>query len=119
MTLYRNDSFKSMEFLGFNELYYINRFKSTNEILIFYFSYHFTKFLPGEYDIRAKQADLKFLQVRFSVVDASSVIRLNVPYFYSYKRELFSFQNNAKKSRSILQDGSRSFGLFKKGELVL
>ena len=71
MTLYRNDFLKSMEFLGFNEPYSINRFKSTNEILIFYFSYHFTKVLPGEYEIRAKQADLKFLRVRFYVVDAS------------------------------------------------
>ena len=45
---------------------------------------------------------------------------LVLPYFFGYKTELFSFQNNPKDldpscNRSILQDGSRSLGLFRKG----
>ena len=32
-------------------------------------------------------------------------------------RRSFSFQNNPKRSRSVLQDGSRSLGLFRKGKI--
>ena len=32
------------------------------------------------------------------------------------RHEFFSFHNNPKKSRSVLQDGSRSLGLFRKGK---
>ena len=39
-----------------------------------------------------------------------------VLYFFGYKTEFFSFQNNPQKSRSILYDGSRSLGLFRKGK---
>ena len=36
-----------------------------------------------------------------------------LPYFFGCKSELFSFQNNPKKSRFVLWDGFRSLGLFK------
>ena len=43
---------------------------------------------------------------------------LLLSYFFGYKTEFFSFQNNPKDlvSRSVLQDGSRSLGLFRKGK---
>ena len=44
-------------------------------------------------------------------------------YFFAYKTVFFSFQDGvfflpkqSQKSRSILQDGSRSLGLFRKGK---
>ena len=36
-------------------------------------------------------------------------------YFFGYKRVVF-LPKQSEKSRSILQDGSRSLGLFRKGE---
>ena len=38
-----------------------------------------------------------------------------LPYFYGYKTGFF-FPKQFQKSRSILQDGSRSLELFRKGE---
>ena len=37
----------------------------------------------------------------------------HLPYFFDYKTEFFSFQNNP----NLLQDGSRSLGLFRKGKI--
>ena len=38
-----------------------------------------------------------------------------LPYFFSYKMEFFFPSKTIPKSRSILKDGSRSLGLFRKG----
>ena len=43
----------------------------------------------------------------------------NVPYFFGYKREFFSLPKQSQKSRSILQDGSRSLELFWKGKTCI
>ena len=40
-----------------------------------------------------------------------------VPYFFGYKTEFFFLPKQSQRSRSILQDGSRSFGLFRKGKI--
>ena len=42
-----------------------------------------------------------------------------LPYFFGYKTEFFSFPNNPKISRSILQDRSRSLGLFRKDKTCI
>ena len=39
----------------------------------------------------------------------------HIPHFFGNKMEVFPFQNNAKKSRSILQDGSKCLELFCEG----
>ena len=40
-----------------------------------------------------------------------------IPYFFGYKTEFFFLPKQSKRSRSVLQDGSRSFGLFRKGKI--
>ena len=40
----------------------------------------------------------------------------NLPYFFGYKTEFF-LPKQSQRSRSVLQDGSRSFGLFRKGKI--
>ena len=40
----------------------------------------------------------------------------NVPYFFGYKTEFFFLPKQSEKSRSFLQDGSRSLGLLRKGK---
>ena len=39
-----------------------------------------------------------------------------LPYFSGYKTE-FSLPKQSQRSRSVLQDGSRSLGLFRKGKI--
>ena len=39
-----------------------------------------------------------------------------LPYFFSYKTEFF-LPKQSQRSRSILEDGSRSLGLFRKGKI--
>ena len=41
---------------------------------------------------------------------------LRLPYFFGYKTSFF-LPKQSKRSRSILQDGSRSFGLFRKDKI--
>ena len=45
----------------------------------------------------------------------NNLIKQCLPYFFSYKKEFF-LPKQSQKSRSILQDGSRSLGLFRKGK---
>ena len=41
-----------------------------------------------------------------------------LPYFFGYKMEFFpSKKKQSQRSRSVLQDGSRSLGLFRKGKI--
>ena len=40
-----------------------------------------------------------------------------VPYFFDYKTEFFCLPKQHQRSRSILQDRSRSLGLFRKGKI--
>ena len=40
-----------------------------------------------------------------------------IPYFVGYKTEFFFLPKQTQRSRSILQDGSRSVGLFRKGKI--
>ena len=40
-----------------------------------------------------------------------------IPYFFGYKTEFFFLPKQSQRSRSILQDGSRSLGLFRKGKI--
>ena len=40
-----------------------------------------------------------------------------VQYFFCYKTEFFFLQKQSQRSRSLLQDGSRSLGLFRKGRI--
>ena len=44
-------------------------------------------------------------------------IIFQVPYFFGYKTEFFSLPKQSQRSRSVLQDESRSFGLFRKGKI--
>ena len=46
-----------------------------------------------------------------------SNVRLAIPYFFGYKTEFFFLPKQSQRSRSVLQDGSRSFGLFRKGKI--
>ena len=43
----------------------------------------------------------------------------NVPYFFGYKTEFFFLPKQSQRSRSILQDGSRSLRLFRKGKISI
>ena len=40
-----------------------------------------------------------------------------IPYFFGYQTEFFFLPKQSQRSRSVLQDGSRSFGLFRKGKI--
>ena len=40
-------------------------------------------------------------------------------YFFGYKTEIFSLPNQSERSRSVLGDGSRSLGLFRKGKISI
>ena len=44
-------------------------------------------------------------------------LKMCVPYFFGYKTEFFFLPKQSQRSRSILQDGSRSLGLFRKGKI--
>ena len=46
------------------------------------------------------------------------VISGHVPYFFGYKTEFFLLKQ-CQKSRSILYNGSRSLGLFRKGKTCI
>ena len=43
-------------------------------------------------------------------------VAMKIPYFFSYKTEFFFLPEQSQKSRSLLYDGSRSLGLFRKGK---
>ena len=43
----------------------------------------------------------------------------NLPYFFGYKMEFFFLPKQSQRSRSILQDGSRSLRLFRKGKISI
>ena len=40
-----------------------------------------------------------------------------LPYFFGYKTEFFFLPQQFQRSRSVLQDGSRSLKLFRKGKI--
>ena len=40
-----------------------------------------------------------------------------MPYFFGYMTEFFFLSKQSQRSRSILEDGSRSLGLFRKGKI--
>ena len=46
-----------------------------------------------------------------------NIIDKAVPYFFGYKTEFFFLPKQSQRSRSILQDGSRSLELFRKGKI--
>ena len=41
---------------------------------------------------------------------------MHLPYFFGYKT-VFFLPKQSQTSRSVLQDGSRSYGLFRKGKI--
>ena len=45
------------------------------------------------------------------------ITRNMVPYFFGYKTEFFFHPKQSKRSRSVLEDGSRSLGLLRKGNI--
>ena len=40
-----------------------------------------------------------------------------LPYFFGYKMDYFFLPKQSQRSRSVLKDGSRSLGLFRKGKI--
>ena len=46
----------------------------------------------------------------------NGILCFELPYFFGYKTEFF-LPKQSQRSRSVLQDGSRSFGLFRKGKI--
>ena len=44
---------------------------------------------------------------------------MKIPYFFGYKTEFFFLPKQSQRSRSVLQDGSRSLGLFRKGKISI
>ena len=46
------------------------------------------------------------------------MLLLEVPYFYGYNMQFFPFKQS-QKSRSLLKDGSRFFGLYRKGKTLI
>ena len=64
--------------------------------------------------IGLKLSHMLFLkQVLLNVTEYHSFL---LPYFSGYKTEFF-LPKQSERSRSILQDGSRSLGLFRKGKI--
>ena len=43
----------------------------------------------------------------------------DLPYFFGYKTEFFFLPKQSQRSRSVLQDGSRSLGSFRKGKISI
>ena len=59
---------------------------------------------------------------RCSLRGSNSIIIVfpgNVLYFFGYKTEFFFLQKQSQRSRSVLQDGSRSLRLFRKGKISI
>ena len=48
--------------------------------------------------------------------DTAREVILVPPYFFGYNTESFNFPKQSQKSRSILLDGLRSLGLFRRGK---
>ena len=42
---------------------------------------------------------------------------MHLPYFFGYKTEVFFLPKQSQRSRSILLDGSKSLGFFRKGKI--
>ena len=42
-----------------------------------------------------------------------------MPYFFGYKTDFFFLSKQPQNSRSILEDGSRSLGLLRKGKTCI
>ena len=56
----------------------------------------------------------KHMDIKVEETDHRSNCKQQVPYFFGYK---FFLPKQSQRSRSVLQDGSRSLGLFRKGKI--
>ena len=64
------------------------------------------------FQVRARNSGVSVVQAYLSTLPN----KLHILYFFSYKMEFFSLPKQSQRSRSILQDGSRFLGLFRKGK---
>ena len=83
-------------------------------ILVFETKYMYWEISVFQPFFFSKLSSFLWLPVRFSWINKAF---LHIPYFFGYKTEFFSFQNNPKDLDPSCKIGLDLLGLFRKGKI--